>query len=476
MLNSVQQKSAQQNSARKIDAAEEFAAAVVATRYEDLPQETIAVTKRSILDALGVAVAASGIVPEVKALVDLVKEGGGKEESTIWGFGGKVPAWMAAYANGAMAHALDYDDVYDENGVHPSATAVPAAMAIAERAGGISGKDLIVAIALANDMISRMSRAVVWKRDWFLTPAFGVFAGAAACGKLLKLDKNQIVDALGIAFCQSAGTMEIVYGTDSNIRAMYESFVGKAGVLSALMAQRGISGVKASMEGENGLFNVYFDGQYDRDVLTADLGRRFEGTDVSFKAWPFCRRAHPAVTAILPLMRREKIPADSIKRITVDTNAGSEQLCTPAESRVTPRTQLDAKFSIPYTVANAVLKGWVGLEDFTDEAIKDPRTIALAHKVKARHNPAYESICGMTPGKVEVETNDGKVYSYTEEFTYGHPGNPISLEDTARKFRDCMSRAANPIGADAIEQMVNTFSRLETVTDVGEIARRLGNG
>ena len=458
----------------RTEMAEVFAQNIVDTRFEDLPQETIAVTKRSILDTLGVATAGSGIMPEVKALVALVQEGGGKAESTIWGFGGKVPAWMAAYANGAMTHCLDYDDVFDDTGVHPSGTVVPAVMAVAERIGGISGKDLITAVAVANDLIARMSQAVVWKRDWFLTPAFGVFSGTAACAKVLGLNKEQIVDALGIAFCQSAGTMEIVYGTDSNVRAMYESFVGKAGVLSALMAQRGISGVKGSLEGERGVFNVYFNGKYDRNVLTSDLGKRFEGSVVSFKAWPFCRRAHPAVTAVIALLKKQQIAVDSIKRIVIDTNAGSEPLCVPPESRVTPKTLLEAKFSIPYTVATAFLKGWVGLEDFTLDAIKDPRTVALAGKVSSRMNPAWESIRGMTPGKVEVEMNDGTLYSHTEEFTYGHPGNPISLEDTTRKFRDCLAFSEKPIQAADVDKIIQMVSQLETVADVAEISRLLG--
>jgi len=466
--------------ARKVDAkpdvAVEFARHIVAAKFDDLPLETVIVTKRSILDTVGVAVGASGVVPEVKALVELVKDGGGKPESTIWGFGGKVPSWMAAYANGAMAHSLDYDDVYDDNGVHPSATCVPAVLAVAERIGGVTGKDLILAVALGNDMISRMSQAVSARHGWFLTPTFGVFSAAAACAKVLGLTAEQTVDAFGIAFCQSAGTMEIVYGTDSNIRAMYECFVGKTGVLAALMAQRGISGVKSSMEGQKGLFNVYFDGEYDRAKLTTDLGRRFEGNSVSFKAWPFCRRAHPAVTSVISLLKRENIAPDAIKRIVVDTNSGSEPLCVPTESRVRPKTLLDAKFSIPYTVATAVIKQWVGLEDFSNQAIIDRKTLELAEKVQSRLNPAFEDIRGMTPGKVEILTTDGKVYTQMDEFPYGHPGNPISAEDSTRKFRECAARAIVPLSSHSIDRLIAIFDGLEATSDVSEIPALLGAG
>ncbi len=458
----------------RMDAAEEFAQHFTRTRFEDLPAYTIANTKRSILDTLGVATGASGIMPEVKALADLVKEGGGKPESTIWGFGGRVPSWMAAFVNGGMVHSLDFDDVYDDNGVHPSASAVPAVMALAERTGSVSGRDMIAAVALANDMIARVAQCVVYKRDWFLSPALGGMTGAMACSRALGLTTAQTVDALGIAFCQAAGTMEIVYGTDSNIRAMYQSFSGKVAVLSALMAQRGISGVKDSLEGQNGLFNVYFAGKYDRSKLMADLGRRFEGDMVSFKAWPFCRRAHPAVTAVIELLKKQTVAPDSISQIIVDTNAASHPLCVPPESRVEPKTLLDAKFSIPYTVATAMYKQWVGLEDFTEEAIRNPQMTKLAAKVVSRHNPAYEGMRGMTPGRVEIHTLDGKVYTQETEHPYGHPGNPITHEDTVRKFRECAGKAAVPVQPVDMDRIIDRVANLEKLKDVGEIARLLG--
>lgn len=459
------------NVLEKTEVAELLAKNVAETRYEDIPAETIEVTKRSILDTLGVAVAASGIVPELKGLVDLIKEAGGKEESTIWGFGGRVPAWMAAFANGAMAHALDYDDVFDDTAVHPSATTVPAAFAVAERIGAVDGKQFITAVALGNDLIYRMAQAVVWKRDWFLTPLFGVFSATAACGRLLGLEQSKLVDAFGIALCQAAGTMEIVYGTGSNIRGMYDSFVGKAGVLSALMAQRGISGAKASLEGKAGLFNVYFHGEYSREALTDGLGKHFEGSRVGFKPWPCCRFAHPYITAILALLRQDKVSPEEIRGITVEVSSASGELFTPLEARRRPTTPLDAKFSIPYTLAKAILKGTITLEDFSPEAIRDAESRALAHKVTSRLNTELDALGGRPPGKVELETTEGRVYSRFEEFAYGHPKNPISQEYLIRKFIDCASYSAKPLGRDGVERVVEMVSRLETVADVGRVVQ-----
>ncbi|MBI2907722.1 MAG: MmgE/PrpD family protein [Chloroflexi bacterium] len=457
----------------QMEIAELFAEIVAQTRYADLPPDTVEVTKKSILDTIGVAVAATGLVREPKTVVDLLKEAGGKEEATVWGFGGKLPAWAAAFANGAMAHALDYDDVFDDEAVHPSATTVPAALAVAERAAGVSGKDFITAVALGNDIIGRLGKSVVWKRDWFLTPLFGVFSSAAAAGKVLGLDRNRLVDALGIGLCQAAGTMEIVYGTGSNIRGIYDSFVGKAGVLSALMAQRGISGVKSSLEGKAGLYAVYFHGEYDRDILTADLGRRFDGTKVSFKPWPCCRFSHPYLTALLALARERDISIGDVKGITVETSSVSHELCIPPEARVRPATPLDAKFSIPYILARGLLKGGITLADFSPEAIKDDASAALASRISSRLNTGFDSYGGRPPGKVHLETVDGKVYSQYEEFAYGNPRNPISQEDLVRKFCDCASYSAAPFPEGNVEEMVELIANLEAVSDVSQIARLL---
>lgn len=283
---------------------------------------------------------------------------------------------MAAFADGAMVHGLDYDDAIDDSTVHPSATTVPAAIAVAERVGGVGGKELIAAVALGNDMISRMARSVVLKQVWFITPVFGVFAAAATCGKLLRLEPDKLVDALGIAFCQAAGTMEIVYGVGSNIRAIYDGFVGKAGVLSALMAQRGIRGVRQSLEGKTGLFNVYFSGDYSRDSLTADLGKRFEGSRACFKPWPCCRRTHHYLTAILELVRQHQLSADNIKGITIETGTLSQELCIPLEQRRRPATPMNAKYSIPYVVATAILKGKVTIKT---SALRRSKTLRPWH-------------------------------------------------------------------------------------------------
>ncbi len=137
-----------------------------------------------------------------------------------------------------------------------------------------------------NDLFSRLCLSINFKLPWQRTPLFGVFAAAATSGKILELDEEQMVDALGLAFYQAAGTRELRFGVGSDIGGMMDAFPNMGGALAALMAQRGIRGVRTCLEGKAGLFKVYYGGEYDRDALTTDLGKKFHSADVSFKAWP----------------------------------------------------------------------------------------------------------------------------------------------------------------------------------------------
>jgi 2-methylcitrate dehydratase PrpD len=184
----------------------------------------IDVSKKRILDTLGVIVAASTLGEDsVKKIVELVKEGKGKEESSILGFGGKVVSWMAAFANGAMAHQLDYDDCYDIGVVHPGAATVPAAIAIAEKQGRVTGKEFITAIALGSDIICRLSYPLTrdtFEYGWARTGTLGKFGATASAGKLLGLDTAQMVSALGLVLHQANISLEATYTPGSDVRGM----------------------------------------------------------------------------------------------------------------------------------------------------------------------------------------------------------------------------------------------------------------
>ncbi len=457
------------------DAAFSLAKNIVDIKYDDIPKEVVESTKKSILDTLGVLVAGSGFEPNCRRVVELVKEAGGKEESSILVFGGKVPAPMAAFANGAMVHVLDYDDTLDDAITHPTAVTLPAALAIAERVGKVNGKELITAVTLGIDLHIRMSLAITQGPQgaklpiiWHMPTTFGVFSSAAAAGKLLGLDEDRMTDALGIAFMHTGGSHQINYSDGVGITPLYDCFLSQEGVLSALMAQRGINGVKDCLQSTAGVYNLYFRGEYDPSYLTDKLGERFEGINMGFKMYPACRCTHVYITATLDLIREHNISPEDITEVVVSVGDWVKNFCEPLEARRKPETSMFANLSIPFTVAAAIAKGEVNIGTFTPEAIKDPAILAVAQKVVPKYDPQL-NVPGVPPAVIEIKTGSGEAYSKRLDYPRGHPKNPATMDELLKKFRDCMLYSAKPIPEKKVEQAIESILSLEKSEDISQI-------
>ena len=239
-----------------------LAAHVVNTNYKDLPADVIDIAKKDILDTLGVAVAAAGEAGG-RELMEIIDEMGGKPESALIGYGKKAPAIYAALLNGTTAHSLDYDDVTLSTG-HTGVTLVSSLFAIADRLGNVTGKEFITAMVLGHDIACRLGEASIPLAlcpGWLYTPLYGIYGATAAAGKLLKLNAEQMADAFGIAYSQTAGNRQTVLDGALSKR-MAAGFVSQAGVLSALAAQKGVTGPRECIEGKFGLINVYHRGNF----------------------------------------------------------------------------------------------------------------------------------------------------------------------------------------------------------------------
>jgi 2-methylcitrate dehydratase PrpD len=457
----------------KGDAASTFSRHFAATRYGDIPHEAVETVKKSVLDTLGVSIAATSLAPGCRELAELARETGGKEESTLLVFGGRVPASMAAWANGGLAHGLDFDDIYSEGPAHPSGAVVPAAFAVAERVAPTTGRDFITAIALGHDMVMRMTSSLhgdVALDNWLPFPLIGVFAAAASCGKLMGFDEGKIQSAVGIALAYSAGAMEIRRG---NLRGLYDSWAAMGGVLSARMAEKGITGPAHPWEGERGFYYVYFGDNYERDILLDDLGTRFDGAKVGYKPWPSCASTHPCIDATLRLLQEHQLSADDIGEITVFVGTHALENCEPLDYLRTPKTILDAKFSVPFTVALACTRKRITLGDFTPEGIKDQAVLKLAERVVPKLEPKLTASHGLDPSIVEIKTKTGEKYSTRTDFVYGHYRNPMTMEAIIDKFKDCASYSATPLSQDRLEKAVAMVVKLEEMDDVSRIIRVL---
>lgn len=470
-----------------MDAIQLFAHNFVGTGYEDLPADVVGVTKKEVLDLLGVGLAGYAH-PGIKELAELVMDWGGKPESSLIYYKQKVPAPMAAQMNATMAHALDFDDVHDLAIMHPAVPIVPSCLAVAESRGNVSGKDFITAVALGVDMISRLALAS-WpgydpqkpetrdlpfqservKNCWHFTTLMGFLASAGAAGKLLGLGEAGLVNAFGLAYHQCSGNHQ---GRDdgAHTKRLGPGFSARAGVASALMAEKGIIGPHNTLEGHMGLFKVYFQGGYDRETLIKDLGSLFEGINVSFKPYPCCRGIHSNIDATLELAAEKNIKPEAVREIRVYVDSGGYQMLSmPLEVKAKPRTPVDAQFSIPWGVATALTRGRVEMAHFTDDAIKSPDILETAAKIKIVLDHSLDTSEKTPSGKIEIETQNGEVFSNRVDYPLGSPEKPLSFEDCARKFRGCATHPDPQLPEAQIGQVIELVRDLEKMTDVGEI-------
>ncbi|MFC1904972.1 MmgE/PrpD family protein [Chloroflexota bacterium] len=459
----------------------ELAENIANTKYEKLPDNVVNITKKSILDVLGTTLAGGALGEGCKEIVDLATEWNGNEEATILGYGHKVPCLMAAFANGVMSHAVDYDDIVDEAWAHPTITTVPAALAIAERRGNVSGKEFITAITMGNDLIVRLGLSITqrpsgWSSSWLVTTLMGVFSACASVGKLLGLSGEQIADALGIVLNQAGGAREMARASGTMIRGHYAGGVAMAGMMAAMMANKGITGPRSAFEGVSGLYNAYFGGEYDINSLTDGLGSEFRGDMVGFKPWPSCRISHAHIDAALSVVREHDIRPEQVDNVVLGVGDQAQDLCVPPEVRRRPTTTMEAKFSVPYTVAAAILHRDVTLNLFSPQAIREPAILELTDKITHRYEPSFGNTSSVTAStaQVEIGTHSGATYSKKAVKPYGHPENPISASDLTKKFRDCASYSVKPIDSGKIDEVIALVTNLEEVDDVGILARLLG--
>ena len=449
----------------------------VERNFADIPPEVIQATKMSILDTLACILAGSGALgcPEI---VRQVIHWGGREESTIINYRQKVPAFLAALANGTMARAVDFDDVFEPGTVHASASIVPTAFAVAEMKGGIEGGQFLNAVALGIDMICRMAKAnkippgVSGMNATFQYAYFGC-AGVAA--RIMGLDEEKMMGAMGLAYSQTSGNSQnLLEGTLAS--RFCQGLAAQGGVYSAVFADNGISGAKEVLEGKFGYYPVYQRGEYDRKELLNFLGENFEGLNLTSKLHPCCLHTHAAIEGVLHIAREYRLQSRDIEKIIVRLNQqGFNFVCLPLEKKRAPKTTPEAQFSLPYVVATALVKGRVFLEDFTAEEIRNPWVLEVASKIDCIVDAELEKIArgSITPAVVEIITKRGERFSHQLKVPRGSPPRPMNIDEITDKFRRCASFAKQPVSEQNIEKVIDIIKQMETLDDVTGILKLL---
>ena len=443
------------------------------TATMQIPEHALEAARLSLADAVAVMLAASGIGEGCAAFAEVARISG-SGSCVVIGHDFTTSAPMAAFANGAMAHAMDFEDTHDHAIAHPHAAAVAAALAVADSLGHTSGDDVLGAIALAGDLVCRIAGAFEVNPDnfgWHTTPWLGVFGAATAAGRLLNLDAGQMTDAWSLAMSQMGSFGELKNSPASHIRAVRDAFASQAGVLGAMLAVRGVKGYAEPLQGDAGFFAAVSRGDYSAPRLTEKLGDRWMGSEVSFKPWPCCRGTHAYVDAALRLASRLHIDPFRIERIDVVINEKNRMLCEPRALKIQPDTAISAKFSIPFTTATALLRGAVNIDSFDGDALQDKAILDLAAKV---HHVVDSSIPlrDVTRGSVTLHMATGCEIEHVIH-ALGHPLRPLTLDQLREKFDDCAKHSRIDLDQKRDSSIWGVLANFRSCRDVRQLTSLL---
>lgn len=436
--------------------------------YDTLSPPARHAAKRVMLDAIGVMLGASGMARETDAFLALARTTG-EGPCAILGTGVAANPATAALANGAMAHALDYEDAFDLAPGHPNASLVPALLALSQWQGGIDGRRFIAALVAGCELSCRMGLALEHKMEaggWYPPPILAGYGAALGAAHLLRLSPQQMADALSLTLCQVTMPGEIKHSARTVIRAVREAFPAQAAVQSALLAQQGLAGFEEPLEGAAGFYALYAGGEFDPDVLLAPLNGSMWIEHLTFKPWPSCRGTHPFIEMALGLREQEGFAAADIVGVRVGVGPMQRMLVEPAERKRAPAVAIDAKFSVPFCVASVLAGRAIDLGAFSDERLRDPQVLALAGKVQFEQPAGAEQWRG-DAGTLAVELADGRKFEASLAQARGAPAHPLSDRELADKFVACASRAAQPIGAGRARALAGQILALEECPDVG---------
>ncbi len=450
--------------ARHEDLSRDLCAAVAAVRYADLPPPVVERLKLFLVDTLGVirgATNAPGIAQLNRRLASW--EPGGVAPILISGH--KVSPPSAALANGAAAHALDFDDQHDPARVHTNCVMVPALLGAAAdaEAGSVDGERFLLALAIGAEVHARLGLACTnslgW--GWHPTMVLGSLAGAIAVGRLLDLPAEGLQNALGMAFHQASGSAQSMRDGVLSKR-LGAGFAARAAVLGAFLAADGLTGTRRSLEGTAGLIALYERDVFDVGQLMDDLGKTWRILDYSLKPNPCCRATHTVIGLGLQL-RDSGIAPDDLKAVRLGLGEYN-WLAVGAPYEPERREVVHAQFSAGYTFARALHDGNVDFDAFRREALDEPGVTAITSITECVNDPRIPAPA-IYPAYARLTLRSGEVRELHSALMKGSPGDPMTREEVSLKFRACLRAGLPHSRPDAGDRLVDVIGGLERRND-----------
>ena len=406
---------------------------------------------------------AGSMEPVARMAQALAREEGGRLRCRIPGTALETGAAWAALANGAAAHALDYDDMCFVSMAHPSAPLVAAALAAGELTGA-SGTALLDAYVVGFEIEGVMGRAMNprhYAQGWHCTSTIGTLGAAASAARLLRLSEEATGHALAIAASQASGLKEN-FGTMT--KPLHAGMAARAGVLAALLAERGVTASPRALDGPQGYLVAMGAQSCDLGPALGELGRRWEllETGITVKLYPSCAGTHPSLDALLDLRRRHALDPDLIEAVAIDVDEVTPTVLIYDR----PASGLEGKFSLQFCAAAALVFGRVGIDTFEDGPLRDARVQRLMPRVAMRVDEELGlGRPSLTQARVTVRLRDGRTVSACADGARGYPNRPASAAELDGKFISCATRVLHEEAAGRALAVLRALERLENIRD-----------
>lgn len=442
---------------------------VLETPFERFDSSETDRARVKLIDVIGCIIGGAN-APGCSMLVDLVREWGGKEEGIILVHGVKVPLHNAALVNSVMARSYDYEPTGPlvdgkSTPAHLSGTTVPTAITVAEHIGA-TGKDLLTALIVGDDVASRIIAASNLDVDagFDSTGTVNAFGAAAIAGRLMGLNEQQMLNAFGIVLNQFAGTFQNIFDGAHSFK-LPQGLSAQAGIFSVALAKKGFTGVKDPLFSKYGYFALYCK-NYQLDMLTKNLGKHYY-MDNTCKPYPCCRSNHAAVECVLKLVRSRTIKPEDVDEIVVDITPTTRDFAVGQPFKIREVPQIDAAFNIQYNVASALLRKSIRLEHFTEEYVRDEKIMDLVHKIRLTATTSSETPLG---AGVKIRTKQGGEYETRVDMPRGHGTlTPLTPAEKKAKFLDNV-RFSDTISKERAEEALGLLENLERVDNVKKIS------
>ena len=449
----------------KLPLSSELAAWAARIRFEDLPADVVESTKLRVMDVIGLSLAGAETAFG-KSTRDAAVAMSPAGPCRILGFGDPVGVTAAAFANGALSQALEYDDTHNESIVHMSSPAVAAALALSEFSA-VDGRALITAIAVGNEISCRVgsvSSGELHKRGFHPTGLFATFGAAYLAAKLLGLDAEAMARAAGIAGSFASGLLECwVDGTQTKF--LHPGWAAQSGITAAILARSGVTGPAQVFEGRWGLFASHVqDANAHRDFarINANLGSHWESRNSSFKPFPSAHVIHPYISAAIRLKKKHNLQTDDIESVDCPVTGFIVSIvCEPISEKHAPASDSHGRVSLQYSVAEALHAGELGKHAYSDQSRRNPEILALASKVRYRVDPNYPGP-GRFKGAVKVTLKDGRQFEELEEYNRGSAENPMTYAELHAKFDE---NASGFLSSAERTHLAEQIQRLEFLPD-----------